>query len=124
MSELHRRHSSRHLQDVTIQIILTPEYPNGHDHRDDTFVARMRNQSEDGLYIEMERALQPGWNISIKMTAPNEGHPGGIYQMYAGRVIWCKSVADKAACFGIGIKTLRKAVQAEVMSSRFGQPRT
>jgi hypothetical protein len=124
MSELYRRHSPRQNEDALIQVSVTPEYPNGRQRRGDILVAKMRNQSEDGLYIEMESALQPGLNISIKMVAPQGDHPEDAYRMHAGRVMWCKKVAGTTACFGIGIQTLRKVVQAEVMSSRFKQTRT
>ena len=123
MSEVYRRHSPRHIENATIQIILTPEYPNARQHRGDILVAKMRNQSEDGLYVELDRALQPGSNISIKMVAPEGDHPEDAYRLHAGRVIWCKKVDETPSCFGIGIKTLRKVVQTGVLSSRFRQTR-
>ena len=39
--------------------------------------------------------------------------------MRDGQVIWCNEIDDSISRFGIGVKILRKVVQANVLTSRF-----
>ena len=122
MAKTNRRHFSRQNKEAAIQVLLTPDYFAGPKDRRDFIPVKMYNQSEDGLYIETDRALQPGSNVSIKMVAPERDHPEDAYFMHDGRVIWCKKVDDKTSRFGVGIKILCKVVQAEVLTSRLYRP--
>ena len=122
MANTNRRHFSRQNKEATIQVLLTPDYFAAPKDRRDFIPVKMYNQSEDGLYIEIDRALQPGSNVSIKMVAPERDHTEDAYFMHDGRVIWCKKVDDKTSRFGVGIKTLCKVVQAEVLTSRLDRP--
>ena len=79
----------------------------------------MCNQSENGLYIEIGRALQPGSNVSIKMIAPERCRSEDAYFMHDGRVVWCKKVDGETSRFGVGVKILHKVVRADVLTSRF-----
>jgi len=122
MANTNRRHFSRQNKEATIQVLLTPDYFADPKDRRDFIPVKMYNQSEDGLYIEIDRALQPGSNVSIKMVAPERDHTEDAYFMHDGRVIWCKKVDDKTSRFGVGIKILCKVVQAEVLTSRLDRP--
>jgi hypothetical protein len=41
--------------------------------------------------------------------------------MRDAQVIWCKKLHDKTRRFGVGVKILRRVVQADVLTSRFRQ---
>jgi len=122
MAKTNRRHFSRQNKEATIQILLNPDYFADPKDRRDSIPVKMYNQSEDGLYIEIDRALQAGSNVSIKMVAPERDHTEDAYFMNDGRVIWCKKVDDKTSRFGVGIKILCKVVQAEILTSRLDRP--
>jgi len=79
----------------------------------------MGNQSQEGLYIETDRALEPGINVSIKMISPEGDHPENAYYVRDGQVVWYKKFLDKTPRFGVGVKILRRVVQADVVTSRF-----
>ena len=120
MAESNRRHFLRQKEEATIQVLITTHYSNGRKDRFDSIPAKMYNQSEDGLYIEIDRALQPGSSVSIKMVAPEEDHPEDAYFIHNTRVVWCEKVDNETSRFGIGVKIFRSIVQAEVMTSRLG----
>lgn len=121
MANTNRRHFLRQNKDATIQVLLTQNdftIP-----KDSDFIpVKMYNQSENGLYIEIDRALQPGSNVSFKMIEPEKYRAEDAYFIYDGRVIWCKKIDDKHSRFGVGVKILNKLVQAEVLNSRLGRP--
>jgi hypothetical protein len=120
MAESNRRHFPRQNEEATIQVLITTNYSNGRTDSCDSIPAKMCNQSEDGLYIEIDRALQPGSSVSIKMVAPEEDHPENAYFMHNTRVIWCEKLDNETSRFGIGVKIFRSIVQAEVMTSCLG----
>ena len=119
MKEFNRRHFLRQTMDETVQVYISTGY---NRHRKDKFAfipARLVNKSEDGLFIELNSSLQPGSNISLKMVAPERDLPENPYHMKEGLVIWCKKADDETACFGAGVKILRKVVRADILNSRF-----
>ena len=122
MANTNRRHFPRQNEDATIQVLMTPDDFTTLKDRGDFISVKMYNQSEDGLYIEIDHALKPGSNVVIKMVEPERDHPEDAYFMHDGRVIWCKKVDDKTSRFGVGVKILCKVVQAEVMTSRLDRP--
>jgi hypothetical protein len=122
MTNSDRRHFPRQNEKATIQVLMTPDYVADPIDRHDFVPVKMINQSKDGLYIEVDRALQPGSNVSIKMVAPERDHPEDAYFIHDGRVIWCKKVDDKTPRFGVGVKILSKFVRAEVLTSRLDRP--
>ena len=85
----------------------------------DLLPAKLCNQSEEGLYIEIDHTLQAGSTLSIKLASPLEDHPEDTYSMYDGRVIWCKKVDEKTSRFGGGVKIVRKVVRADILTTRF-----
>ena len=119
MAESDRRQFPRQSKETAIQILLAPEHSNGRKKSYDLLPAKLRNQSEEGLYIEVDHTLQPGSTLTIKMAAPAQDHPEDVYYNYDGRVVWCKKIDEKAARFGGGIKITRKVIRADILTSRF-----
>ena len=120
MAESDRRHFPRQNEETAIQILLAPGHSN--DRKDTSYdlrPAKLCNQSEEGLYIEIDHTLRPGSTLSIKMASPVADHSGDAYSMYDGRVMWCKKVDEKTSRFGGGVKIVRKVVRADVLTSRF-----
>lgn len=122
MTNSDRRHFPRRNEEATIKVLMTPDYFADPIDRHDFVPVKMYNQSEDGLYIEVDRVLQPGSNVTIKMVAPERDHPEDAYFIHDGRVIWCKKVDEKTSCFGVGVKILTKVVRAEVLTSHLDRP--
>lgn len=79
----------------------------------------MVNQSDNGLYIEIDRDLQTGSNVRIKMVSPEGYPPEKAYYVRDGQIIWCEKVDGTTSRFGVGIKILRKVIQTRVLTSRF-----
>ena len=79
----------------------------------------MCNQSAEGVCIEMDRGLDCGSTVSLKMVSPEEDHPEDAHYICDGRVIWCQKANGESSRFGVGIKIIRRVVQAEVLTSRF-----
>ena len=122
MANTNRRHFPRQNEEATIQVLISPDHFADLKNGKDFIPVKMYNQSEDGLYIEIDRALRTGSNVSFKMVAPGKDRPENAYFMHDGRVVWCKKVDEKTSRFGVGVKILSKVVQAEVLTSRFDRP--
>jgi hypothetical protein len=122
MVESNRRHFLRQNAADTIQVVLIPDDFEGHKDSCDLIPAKMVNQSDNGLYIEIDCDLQPGSNVRIKMVSPEGYYPEEAYYMRDGQVIWCEKVDDKTSRFGAGIKILRKIIQTHILTSRFKEP--
>jgi Tfp pilus assembly protein PilZ len=122
MAATNRRHFPRQNKEATIQVLMTPDHFADATDGLDFIPVKMYNQSKNGVYIETDRALEPGSNVSIKMVAPERDHPENAYFMHDGRVMWCKKVDDKTSRFGVGVKILSKFVRAEVLTSRLDRP--
>ena len=122
MAESNRRQFPRQKAEDTIQVLVIPD--DLEDRRDnyDLITAKMVNQSDNGLYIEIDCDLQPGSNVRIKMVSPEGYYPEEAYYMRDGQVIWCEKVDDKTSRFGAGIKILRKIIQTHILTSRFKEP--
>ena len=119
MAESNRRNFPRQNEEAVIHVLLAPVHSNGRRESHDFLPAKLRNHSEEGLYIEIDQTLQTGSVLSIKMTSPSKEHPEEAYHMYDGRVIWCKKVNGEISRFGVGIQILRRVVVAAVLTSRF-----
>ena len=119
MDTYDRRHSPRQKKDNTIQVLLASDDSKGRRERNDYIPVKMCNQSDEGLYIEIGRAFTPGSNVRINMVSPQGYHPEEAHYMRDGRVMRCEKVHDGTARFGVGIKILRKVIQARVLTSRF-----
>jgi hypothetical protein len=119
MTETNRRGFPRQDEEATIQVLITPEYSKDRKHGCDLIPVKMFNHSAEGLCIEIDHALHPGSNVSLKMVSPEEDHPEDAHYICDGLVIWCKKVNGETSRFGVGIKILRRVVQADVLTSRF-----
>jgi len=119
MAESNRRHFPRLKAEDTLEILLIPDDFEGHKDSYNLIPAKLVNQSDNGFYINIDRELQPGSNVRIKMISPNGYHPEEAHYMRDGRVMRCEKVDDGTARFGIGINILRKVIQARVLTSRF-----
>jgi hypothetical protein len=119
MAESDRRHFPRQNKDAALQVLLAPDPAKGRKGSYDLLQARLRNQSEEGLCIEINHSLQPGSILSIKMKTPAEAHSEDAYYMYDGRVIWCKKIDEKTRRYGGGVQLIRKVVRADILTSRF-----
>jgi hypothetical protein len=119
MAESNRRHFPRQNAEGTIQVLLIPDDFEGRKDSRDSIPAKMVNQSDNGLYIEIDRDLQPGSNVRIKMVFQEESCYDEAYYIRDGRVIWREKVDNGTTRFGVGIKILRKAIQAYILTSRF-----
>jgi Tfp pilus assembly protein PilZ len=119
MDRYDRRHSPRQRKEAAIKVLLIPDDLKSSKDSWDLSLAKMINQSDNGLYIEIDRDLQPGSNVRIKMVAPEGYYPEEAYYMRDGQVIWCEKVDDNNTRFGVGIKILRKVIQTHVLTSRF-----
>jgi hypothetical protein len=122
MAESNRRHFPRHKAEDTLEVLLTTDNLEGSKDIYDLIPAKMVNQSNSGLYIEIDCDLQPGSNVRIKMVSPEGYYPEEAYYMRDGQVIWCEKVDDKTFRFGAGIKILRKIIQSHILTSRFKEP--
>jgi hypothetical protein len=119
MGAPNRRLSPRQGAQETIEVLLIPRGAEIDRKNIDLIPGKICNQSRDGLYMETDRTLEPGSNVSIKMVSPEADHPANAYYMRDGQVIWCKKIDDRISRFGVGVKILRKVVQADVLTSHF-----
>ncbi len=119
MTAFNRRHFLRHKEKSGMKVFLTPNDLNRHKDLGAFIPVKMCNKSEEGLYIETDRAFTPGLNVSIKMIAPEDRNLQEAYYVDDGRVVWCKKIADDTSRFGVGVKVLRKVIAADVLTSRF-----
>ena len=118
MVEFNRRHFPREITEDTIQVYPIPGDFEGHEVRCEFIPGKMVNQSDNGLYIEIDRDLQPGSNVRIKLVFQENNCFDEVYYIRDGRVIWCEKVDDATSRFGVGIKTLRKTIQIQILTSR------
>ncbi len=119
MDKYDRRHFPRQNAEATIKVLLIPDDLEGRKDSCELIPAKMVNQSDNGLYIEIDRDLQPSSNVRIKMVTPEGYPPEEAYRLCDGRVTRCEKVADPTPRFEVGIKILRKVIQAQVLTSRF-----
>ena len=119
MDNSNQRRFSRQKEETAVQVFLNPA-PGQSRYDSRSFIpAIICNQSEEGFHMVIDRALQPGSNVSIKIVEREGGRPGNAYYRRDGLVVWCNQIDVEASRFGIGIKILRKIVQSDVLSSRF-----
>jgi hypothetical protein len=119
MDKFDRRHSTRQRKQATIKVLLILEDLVARNDNCDLIPAKIVNQSEDGLFLEIDRCLQPGSNVRIKMVSSEGYHPEETYYMRDGLVIRCEKFADAISRFRVGIKILRKTIQAHILTNRF-----
>ena len=120
MASENRRRFPRKNEEAEIQVLIPPTHSQDPEGQRISVPVRMYNQSQSGLYFEIDRALEIGSNVSIKMVAPEKDSSEDAHFIYDGQVQWCKKVDDKPSRFGVGVKIHSKVVRAEVLTSRLG----
>ena len=119
MSETNRRSFPRRDEKATIQILISGQDSKDRQDGGELIPVKMSNQSQAGLCIETDRTLDCGSNVSLKMVSPEEDHPEDAHYICDGQVVWCKNLNGETDRFGVGIKIIRKVVEAEVLTTRF-----
>jgi hypothetical protein len=119
MAEYNRRNFPRENMVDTIQVLHIPDDFEGHEDRCESITGKIANQSDNGLYIEIDRELQPGSNVRIKLAFQEKNAFDEVDYIRDGQVIWCEKVDETTSHYGIGIKILRKTVQAHILTNRF-----
>ena len=99
------RHSARSEAKIPIFIRATRDFAGF--LKDNTYYthALMLNRSRNGIYFELQYALQPGEDICLKI--PEASHGAGpcpqTHPMQAAKVKWCRRIAGTAD-YGIGVQ--------------------
>jgi len=119
MAVSNRRHYPRKNKEGSLQVSLIHNNNEGPEDDGDLFSAKMVNQSDNGLYIEIDRDLPPGASVRIKKIFQEESCFDGVCYIRDGLVIRCEVVDKAASHFGAGIKILRKVIQGNILTSRF-----
>jgi hypothetical protein len=119
MAEFNRRKFPRKNVEDTIQVLLMPEDFESPEDSCASIPARLLNQSDNGVYIEIDCDLQIGSKIRIKMAFEEESCFDETNYIRDGRIIWCKKIDDATSHFGVGIKILQKLIRAHILTSRF-----
>jgi Tfp pilus assembly protein PilZ len=66
--------------------------------------AKMLNYSENGLYFEADRLLQPGEGVFIGIEDPRVASLADIYKCYRAKIIWRKKLTASPFYYGYGVK--------------------
>ena len=119
MSEFNRRHFPRENTEDTIQVILIQDDFESPEDSGEQIQAKMVNQSDNGLYLEIDRDLPPGARLRIKKIFQEESGLKEACYIRDGQVIRCEELDDASSHFGVGLKILRKVIQGHILTSRF-----
>ena len=119
MKQSNRRCLSREAMNSVARVFLVAENFDSPQSEGDNFAAKMVNQSDSGLMIEIDRYLEPGSNVRIKMAFASPRGSEPVYYVRDGRVRWCRRTEGTHFKFAAGIKILRKVVQGHIRTSRF-----
>jgi hypothetical protein len=119
MAVSNRRHFPRKREDAVVQLLIARDPGESQTENIRFIPVKKYNESEEGLYLEVGYALDPGANVCIKMISPDVDSRDEAYRIFYGRVIWCKALDNEKQRFGMGVKIVEKAVQARILSSRF-----
>ena len=118
--ETNRRQYPRQSNKIPIQVLFASDSPRDDLDRNSGMSAKICNQSHNGLYIETDRALESGSTIRVKMIPPENAPSANACYIHDCQVVWREKFPDRRPQFGIGVRILRRNVQADVLSSRFG----
>ncbi len=119
MTQSNRRYLPREAMDSLIRVFPVTENFDSPQIEGHNFAAKMVNQSDNGLMIEIDRYLEPGSNVRIKMSLRTPRGSEPVYFVRDGRVRWCRRTEGTNFKFAAGIKILRKVVQGHIRTSRF-----
>jgi len=119
MNKNDRRNSPRQKKEALIQFVPLLHGSKSRRGGNHIIPGKMYNQSDEGLYIEIDCAHMPGSNVRIRIVSPEGYHPEKAYYIIDGRVIRCDKVNDEKSRFGLGIQILRKTIEAHIPESPF-----
>jgi len=119
MTESNRRQFAPENTDGTLQVLLVRSDFEGPEDSGDLIPAKMLDQSDNGLFLEIDRDLVPGAMVRIKKILKEESSFEDVCYIWDGQVIWCEKVYASTERFGVGIKILRKVIQTNILTSRF-----
>jgi len=66
--------------------------------------AKMLNYSENGLYFEADRLLQPGEGIFIGIEDSSVASLADTYRCYRAKIIWRRKLTNSPFYYGYGVK--------------------
>jgi len=66
--------------------------------------AKMLNYSENGLYFEADRLLQPGEGIFIGIEDSSVASLTDTYKCYRAKIVWRKKLTTSPFYYGYGVK--------------------
>jgi len=66
--------------------------------------AEMLNYSENGLYFETDRLLQPGEGVFIGIEGSSVAALVDTYKCYRAKIIWRKKLTTSSFYYGYGVK--------------------
>ena len=102
-----KRHCTRSEAKVPIFIRATRDFAGF--LKDNTYYthALMLNRSKNGVYFELQYALQPGEDICLKIpeTSPGAGPCPQTHPTHTAKVKWCRRIAGTAD-YGIGVQLM------------------
>jgi hypothetical protein len=119
MKDFNRRHFSREDKEDTIQVLLIHDDFEDPEDSGDSIPSKMVNQSDNGLYLKIDRRLAPGGMVRIKKIMQEESCFDEAWYIRDGLVTHCEEVDDATFHFGVGVKILRKVIQGHILTSRF-----
>ena len=119
MAKSNRRHFPRENLEDTIQVLLIQDDFEGPEDSGDLIPAKMLNQSDNGMYIEVDRDLPPGARLRIKKILQEESCFEEACYIRDGLVIHREELDKAASHFGLGVKILRTVIQGNILTSRF-----
>ena len=66
--------------------------------------AKMLNYSENGLYFEADKLLQPGEGVFIGIEDSSVASLSDTYKCYRAKIIWRKKLTTSSFYYGYGVK--------------------
>ena len=119
MKDSNRRHFPREDRADMIQALLIRNDLEGPEDSGDLIPAKMVNQSDNGLFLEINRDLAPGALVRIKKILQAENCFEEACYTRDGRVTRCEVLDGTASHFGLGIQVLSNVIQGHILTSRF-----
>lgn len=111
------RAAARESRDATVQVMARRTACHDLFDKPAFLSGTLLNQSPEGLYLEIDQALQPGSTIIVKMAGP-DGDLWGPYTLHRGRVAWCRPLAGRTLpLYGVGVKVYERVVQTALNPS-------
>ena len=114
-----RRHTSRQKTEASIQVLFAPDDLRSGQNRCEPIAAKIGNKSQEGLFIETDRTFAAGSIIRVKLVPLDNDRSKSACRVQDCQVVWHRKFDNGTPRFGIGVKILRRYVQADVLTSSF-----